>query len=101
MNIQTAEMALHSGKETNGMTLLQAGQFIQMSREKAGYLTQGEFAKAVGVDKSLINAIENGRKRAGWDTYDTIARFLGISFEITIPIEEGRSIAADIVPGRK
>ena len=59
-----------------------------MARRQAGYETQADFARAVGLSHDIVNDIENGRGKAGMPAYDKVARFLNITFPITFPVEE-------------
>lgn len=90
MENNTGEMAVNSGKKPEKMTLAQVGLLIKLARKAKGYATQGDLAQAAGLDKDLINAMENGRRKAGLESYNKVAEVLGISFEITIPVDEGR-----------
>lgn len=90
MKENTQRNPVTSGEKPGKMTLKMAGMLIRLARIEKGYKTQGDLANAVGLDKDLINAMENGRQKAGMQAYDKVAELLGIQFDITFPIQEGR-----------
>jgi transcriptional regulator with XRE-family HTH domain len=52
------------------------GAWLREARQRAGYARQADFARAIGVDKSLLSNYETGKTRPSDDSADRIARAL-------------------------
>lgn len=67
-----------------------AGQRIRAARELAGFLNQGDFAKAVGCSQSTLSEIENGEtKLPSAKVLQKMAEVLGKSERWIIYGEDG------------
>ena len=66
------------------------GQRIRAAREAAGFVRQGDFAKAVGIAQSTLSEIENGdTKIPSGKVLDRMAELLGKSPRWIIYGEDG------------
>lgn len=57
------------------------GRRLVATRLRAGYRTQGAFAKALGVSRGLVGQWETDAKRPGRNNLAKIAKLCGISME--------------------
>lgn len=55
-----------------------AGRWLRRTREQRGYATLGEFARALGVDPSLISRYERGVSEISDERAEQIAKILRI-----------------------
>ncbi len=62
---------------------------VRLHRMLAGGLTQAELAKAVGVSRHTIIAIEQGHYAPSLETAFRIARVFGVGLESVFSWEEG------------
>jgi transcriptional regulator with XRE-family HTH domain len=57
------------------------GNMLRARREEMGFLSQAEFAEALGVDQSRVSRWESGRFSPDEDHLDLICRTLNVSIE--------------------
>lgn len=76
-----------------------AGQWLRDRRQRAGYRTAAEFARALGIDKGLVSNYETGRSDVPDDRAERIAEVLGIDiitvrrhFGLWVPKEAAGSV---------
>jgi transcriptional regulator with XRE-family HTH domain len=63
------------------MTTAEFGHRIRKIRLVAGYETQAEFARALGVTRGLVASWESHRKKPGWGVRERIVRLTGVSVD--------------------
>lgn len=73
-----------------------AGQWLRDQRQRRGYRTAAEFARALGIDKGLVSNYETGRSEVPDDRAERIAEVLGLDiltvrrhFGLWVPKETG------------
>lgn len=77
----------HNGDNAQMQTV---GQRIRAARELAGYMNQGDFAKAIGCSQSALSEIENGEtKLPSAKVLQKMAEVLGKSERWIIYGEDG------------
>lgn len=55
-----------------------AGRWLRTERERAGYATLGQFARALGIDQSQVSRYELGTSAISDERAERIAKVLGI-----------------------
>jgi transcriptional regulator with XRE-family HTH domain len=64
--------------EDRRMKLARAGQWLREQRQRRGFATAAEFARAAGIDKGLVSNYEVGRTSVPDDRAEQIAEALGM-----------------------
>lgn len=58
--------------------LIKAGQWLRDQRQRRGFRSAAEFARALGIDKGLVSNYETGRSEVPDDRAERIADVLGL-----------------------
>lgn len=77
------------------MNLSKVGETIKFLRLKNTALSQEDFAKSIGLERSYMSRVESGKKNITLETLDIICKGLGITiteffltYDEMLPIEK-------------
>ena len=93
MSCDTVGMSSEDPRERRA----RAGQWLRDQRQRRGYRTAAEFARALGIDKGLVSNYEVGRSDVPDDRANRIADVLGIDI-LTVRRNLGLWVPRDAGP---